>query len=325
MKASLTKRLLYCFVLLLPAYFVMHGQNRIAHAFPKESNEEKNRLFEIPPGTVRINDTLFCDETEVANVHYREYMYWISWACGSESKEFQEAIPDSTVWLMNYDTTFFKFADSCMYAYAQYYFRHPAYDFYPVVGITQKQATAFAKWRSDRVLERVLIDAHKIIEDRAPTKETYFTIERYFRGNLKTILPGEKMTYYPDYTLPTISERTYILAQVDSINKIYGTRYNIHHKKHPRNYMQCRSDILPCIDLHSEPTISTTEDSLKVGYPIYNLRGNVAEWTAEKNVCAGGGWMDNRAKILHSDTAQLSTANAWTGFRNVCVWRKWKK
>ncbi len=41
----------------------------------------------------------------------------------------------------------------------EYYFRHPAYNDYPVVGVSWKQATDYAKWRSNRVNEKLLMDA----------------------------------------------------------------------------------------------------------------------------------------------------------------------
>ncbi len=40
----------------------------------------------------------------------------------------------------------------------EYYFRHPSYNYYPVVGVTWRQAHDFCLWRSDRVNEKALID-----------------------------------------------------------------------------------------------------------------------------------------------------------------------
>ena len=42
--------------------------------------------------------------------------------------------------------------------YVEYYFRHPAYNTYPVVGVNWLQANDFCAWRTDRVNEMVLID-----------------------------------------------------------------------------------------------------------------------------------------------------------------------
>ena len=40
--------------------------------------------------------------------------------------------------------------------FVDYYFRHPAYQDYPVVGISWKQANDFSAWRTDRVNEMIL-------------------------------------------------------------------------------------------------------------------------------------------------------------------------
>ncbi len=74
------------------------------------------------------------------------------------------------------------------------------------------------------------------------------------------------------------------------------------------------------------PTISVNDGCIseKVN-PIYNLRGNVSEWTLEKNICVGGGWSDQRVIILKSDTFRLDSVNSLTGFRNVFEWKQKEK
>ncbi len=68
------------------------------------------------------------DETEVANVHYREYIYWLQRSYGADYPEIvAKALPDSTAW---------REALSYNEPYVNYYFRHAAYNNYPVVGVT---------------------------------------------------------------------------------------------------------------------------------------------------------------------------------------------
>ena len=40
--------------------------------------------------------------------------------------------------------------------YVNHYFRHSAYSFYPVVGVSWEQAMAYCQWRTDRVNEQIL-------------------------------------------------------------------------------------------------------------------------------------------------------------------------
>jgi len=106
-----------------------------------------------------LNSGFKVDMTEVNNVDWREYLYWISRTHGKNSYEYNEALPDTTVW--STETHYNE-------PYVEYYFRHPAYAKYPIVGISYEQAIAFCKWRSDRVNENLYIKANKIEPDGKP-------------------------------------------------------------------------------------------------------------------------------------------------------------
>ena len=88
--------------------------------------------------------SFFIDETEVANVHYREYLYWLDNTFSSDTAIMGKALPDTLVW-----------REELAYnePYVEYYFRYPSYNYYPVVGVNWQQAHDFCIWRSDRVNE----------------------------------------------------------------------------------------------------------------------------------------------------------------------------
>ena len=101
----------------------------------------KEKQF-TPPGTVQINDTLFADETEISNFSWQEFELWTKAIYGANSKEHLATLPDTLCWRekLSYNEP-----------YVQYYYRHPAYKDYPVVGISYEQAVNYCKWRSERV------------------------------------------------------------------------------------------------------------------------------------------------------------------------------
>jgi sulfatase modifying factor 1 len=88
--------------------------------------------------------SFFMDQTEVANVHYREYINWLNNTFPSDTAIMNKALPDTLCW-----------REELAYnePYVEYYFRHPAYNFYPVVGVSWLQARDFCVWRTDRVNE----------------------------------------------------------------------------------------------------------------------------------------------------------------------------
>ena len=100
------------------------------------------------PRRVTVN-SFYIDETEVANVHYREYLYWLANTFDNDTAVMDKALPDTLVWRseLAYNEP-----------YVEYYFRYPAYNYYPVVGVSWEQAHDFCIWRTDRVNEKILLD-----------------------------------------------------------------------------------------------------------------------------------------------------------------------
>lgn len=84
------------------------------------------------------------DETEVANVHYREYLYWLDNTFSGDTNIVSKALPDTLVWRQEL---------AYNEPYVEYYFRYPSYNYYPVVGVNWQQAHDFCIWRTDRVNE----------------------------------------------------------------------------------------------------------------------------------------------------------------------------
>jgi gliding motility-associated lipoprotein GldJ len=125
-----------------------------------------------PPKRVTVA-SFYMDETEVRNVDWREYLYWLRRVYPTENQAYQDALPDTLVW-----------RDALSYnePYLENYFRHAAYSEYPVVGISWVQADKFCKWRTDRVNERVLIENEKIQEDLTQQNDKAFSTDAYMNG-----------------------------------------------------------------------------------------------------------------------------------------------
>ena len=121
---------------------------------------EKDEFLTAP----RNNETrtltvssFYMDKYEVTNLNWNE---------------LDQARPDHKVWRED-----LAYNDP----YENNYFEHPAFSFYPIVGVTWEQAMAYCQWRTDRVNEMALINCGAIVvppfADLQPTDDEAYKDE----------------------------------------------------------------------------------------------------------------------------------------------------
>lgn len=97
--------------------------------------------------------SFYMDETEVSNQDWLDYLHWISITFPDDRELYYNATPDTLVWRrpLSYNEP-----------YVDNYLRHPAFQDYPVVGITWEQAQEYCTWRTDRMNENILRETGRL-------------------------------------------------------------------------------------------------------------------------------------------------------------------
>jgi gliding motility-associated lipoprotein GldJ len=135
---------------------------------------EQDVMFEGNNSPRRITvASFYMDETEVRNIDWREYLYYLQRVHPNNREIYKAALPDTLVW--RNELAFNE-------PYLENYLRHASYSEYPVVGVSWIQADNFCKWRTDRVNERILINDQILAEDIAQTGQNTFSSDSYMNG-----------------------------------------------------------------------------------------------------------------------------------------------
>jgi len=243
-----------------------------------------------PKRTVSIQ-SFYMDQTEVANVHYLEYLNAVQ---KDSSEEFySKALPDTAVWYNE-----LSFNDS----YVTMYLRHPGFRLYPVVGVSWVQANDYCAWRTDAVSKSNNAAGAKAGQPKkgfslGKKKKAAAAAEAESVASSEPAKLGIESGYVmPPYRLPTEAEFEY--AAIAMIGTQYADENQSNQRIYPwdgstmrqprgrkqgtmlANFKRGPGDYAGIAGKSNDGAIITQEIR---SYPandngLYDMAGNVSEW-----------------------------------------------
>jgi hypothetical protein len=254
-----------------------------------------------PPNGIEITNGWYADRSEVSNINYREFLHFIKHHY-SDSTRYLKMLPDTTVW---------KELGENMSRFVTDYLRNPDYEDWPVVGVSYEQAVEYTKWRTDRVMEMILITQGIRKMNNDARDEEVFTIAKYFEKDINKLSKNIQVRSYYHFDLPSKEEWDIIVKYQESLYSI---------PKCIDSLIVSQGQFLNAVKVNND-----IEGCVNVKYnEMFHVKGNVCEWIKDGKMCGGGSFLQSLDHIKATRFFGVRDPKVWVGFRNVCRFKEWE-
>jgi len=244
----------------------------------------------IPNCALVQGDFLFASTTEVSNFTYQEFLYYVQKHEGED--RYNEMYPDTLCWNQK---------GSYTEPMVNYYFQHPSYRDYPVVGLTKYQMEYFCDWLSKILTEYNKTDKNSNVDSVLVRLPTHTEWMQSARGGL---------SMYTEYPWD-------------------GHNMRRTDKKHEGSYQANFTS--GSLNSAVNQSLNTTNYTAPVisywpnGFGMYNCAGNVAEAVSDKNIAVGGSWSSSGYDIKVTSSIPFAKPSRRIGFRYFIEVKRYKQ
>ena len=276
-------------LVLIPSGRFHYGQSDQDIPYP---NITRSRMMEV--------DSFYIFNHEVTNGEYLEFIQDVK---SKDTTFYKLLLPDTLVWRDRY---------SYSEPMVDYYFRHPAYRNYPVLGVSYEQAESYCKWLTQKYINENK-RKFKQVEFKLPTiaEWTYAAMGGSehssfpWKGNSMQDKDGKWMAKF------RVIPQDGIGYEIIPVQKLDG---GIEMKKILTASGWCGANDM------DHWIVAPVKSYPANGYGLFDMAGNVEEYVLEKGVTKGGSWKDTGYYLnIHVEEPYDSTSftSSERGFRFV--------
>jgi formylglycine-generating enzyme required for sulfatase activity len=237
------------------------------------------------------SDFLFAAQTELTNIQYLEFLNFQKTRVAD--KVYESLLPDTLCWNKK---------NSYMEPMVEYYFRHPAYRSYPVVGLNKMQMKAYCNWLSGILTQKYRGDDKSIIDSvlvRLPTTKEW---QKAARGGL---------SQFNEYPWDGFSLRME--------DKKWAGDMRANFVRGKGDYMGVAGHLNDNADV-TAPAFSYWPN----GFDLYNFAGNVSEAVSDQDAAYGGSWRSYGSEIKVTASVPFDKPSSQVGMRYFVEVKKYK-
>lgn len=251
------------------------------------------KISEIEKSICQVKDSLFAGKYEVSNLVYRGFEQDLKKT--KQTELLKIAMVDTNVWRakLEYNEPL-----------VRYYYRHPNYNDYPVVGVSWEAANLFCKWLTEKYNSYAKRKYKKVLF-RLPTEKEWEMAAYGGKQYVPYAWGGPYLRNSKGQFLCNFRRVGDEKISYDTINK----QYLVDFKTSPYGSNSAT-------EINDASSIT---ESVKSFYPnnfgLHNVCGNVAEMIREKGIAKGGSWESTGGDVQVKSRAHYSKPSRDIGFR----------
>jgi formylglycine-generating enzyme required for sulfatase activity len=256
--------------------------------FYDSSSEMNWNLKTKVPSKRVVVDSFYIYAHEVSNNDYHLFLNELK---VKDMQQYVKMAPDTAVW--NHKPQFQE-------PYYNYYFWHPAYGDYPVVGVTHTQAEAYCNWLTEKYMS----------QEKRKFKKVKFALPTLYQWEYAAIGGAKDYADFPWKGPFMRNAKGLPMANFMKMPESSIKKETFYVKDSAGGYKEVKIPVASSFgalgvydqkyeSMAPSDCLAPVDSYWPNGYGLYNMAGNVKEYVRENGITKGGGWKDTGFYLMN--------------------------